>query len=124
MSGNDNHTYGFSKGDAEELVEMIGGGEGEFVEGRVRPSTKSKGTGEGRFYGFELTSNGFLTTETASADIYELAGPIFGSMASEDADIYDPSKWYAGAGTGRRGICVKQDGLYYAVQSACFTEEE
>ena len=32
----DEHTYGFSKTDAGDLVQLIGGGEGEYREGRVR----------------------------------------------------------------------------------------
>jgi hypothetical protein len=121
MAGNDNHTYGFSKGDAEELVEMIGGRETEHFEGRPRGRTSN--VTEGRLYGFKLTNNGFLTTETATADIYELNGAAFGSVIDEDATIYDPSKWAAGAPIDLRGLCMKQGGLYYAIQAPCSVEE-
>jgi hypothetical protein len=120
MSGNDNDTYGFSKADAEELVEMIGGGETEYPE--LRPRQKSKGEGEGKLYGFKLTNNGFLTTQTATADIYELANNVFGTMIADEATIYDPSKWAAGAAIDLRGLCIKQGGSYYAIQAACAVE--
>ena len=113
MSGNDNHTYGFSKGDAEELVEMIGGGEGEYVEGRVR------GGGGLKIFGFTLTNAGFVTTKTATADIFPLASAAFGTALEEDANIYDPAGWAIGATTGQTGLCVKQGGKYYAIQAGC-----
>jgi hypothetical protein len=115
MSGNDNDTYGFSKADAEELVEMIGGGETEYLEGRVRGG----GGGGAMLFGFTTTSSGFLTTTTATADIYALAGSGFGSLIQSGVTIYDSAAWARGLPSGVNGICVKQGGLYYAIQAAC-----
>jgi len=115
MAGNDNHTYGFSKSDAEEIVEMIGGGEGEFVEGRVRGG----GGGGIVVYGFTLTSAGFVTTKTATANIFPLNEAVFGSSIESGAKIYDPAGWALGLASGKSGLCVKQGGKYYAIQAAC-----
>jgi hypothetical protein len=75
--------------------------------------------GGGVLLGFQLTSDGYLGTETATADIYRLNGPVFDGIVAEDASVYDPSKWLAGATSGYRGLCTRQGGKFYVNQSAC-----
>jgi hypothetical protein len=110
MSGNDNHTYGFSKGDAEELVEMIGGWEEEHFIGRVRP-TKSAGI---TLYVFQLNSTGFETGDTATAVIYETSNAGTGAFVGA-ATVYDPSTVARGLRNGEKGLCVLQGGSYIVV---------
>ena len=98
-------------------------GADDIASGVVRAFTSTANSGgNGKLYGFQLTNNGFLTTETAAADIYELNGAVFGSIIDDDAPIYDPSKWAAGAPIDLRGLCMKQGGKYYAIQAPCDVE--
>lgn len=40
----DETTYGFNKHDAESLLRHVGGGDGEYIEGRVRGGNVAAGT--------------------------------------------------------------------------------
>lgn len=41
MAGQDEHTYGFSKADAQDIVQLIGGDDHEYLEGKARGSSNS-----------------------------------------------------------------------------------
>jgi hypothetical protein len=110
----DGQTYGFSKHDAEQLVNGIGGGDVEFNDRQPRYS----GTGV-VVYGFTLTNAGFVTTKTATANIFPIDGASFGSAIASGATIYDPAGWALGAASGQTGLCILQGGKYYAIQAAC-----
>lgn len=110
----DGHTYGFSKHDAEQLANAIGGGDVEFDD-----SFTDLGSPGIYIYGFTLTSAGFVTTKTATADIYPLSSAAFGTVLVSGATIYDPAGWALGLASGKSGLCVKQDGKYYAIQAGC-----
>ena len=116
MSGNDNHTYGFSKADADELVEMIGGGETEHFEGRVRGGVGLK------IFGFTLTqpidrSGGSVYGFPAAANIHRLTpgfqflNPAFATGQA----VQDPSGASIGMEAGQTGLCVRQHGFYFAI---------
>ena len=113
----DGHTYGFSKHDAEQLANAIGGGDVEFNDRFTMPGGRN--TGGVTLYGFTLSSAGFMTTATATATIYALGTAAFGSSIETGVNIYDPSGWALGLPSGSSGLCVKQSGYYYAIQAAC-----
>lgn len=110
----DGHTYGFSKHDAEQLANAIGGGDVEFND--RYPRYPAVGV---VFYGFTLTSTGFVATKTATADIFPLASAAFGAVLEEDATIYDPAGWALGMANATTGLCIKQGEKYYAIQAGC-----
>lgn len=84
----DNHTYGFSKADAGALVQLIGNGDGEYLEGRVRGGGKAStkivltpGGGIAARSGTTVSSascteykivSGTLTTNTNSLTVYNI----------------------------------------------------
>jgi hypothetical protein len=117
----DERTYGFSLHDATELVSGIRSSEGWYPEIKPRGGGGS-GSGETLLFGFELTAEKFVTSSTVNATIYELDGEDFGSSLGVQL-LHDPAKWYGPANTGTRGLCFKQAGKYYAIQSACGPEE-
>lgn len=104
----DENTYGFSKSDAGELVQLIGSGDGEYPEGRVR-------SGSGGAKLFRFTLNASLASGTADADILKMDGTDTGI----DANVLDPLGIFSILLNGDPGICVKQGGIYYAVQAPC-----
>ena len=63
-------------------------------------------------YRFELTED--LATHVAEADITEMDGTVV-----ETADVLDPEEIFATLVIGDRGLCLKQDGIYYAIQAPC-----
>jgi hypothetical protein len=80
------------------------------------------GAGNGRIFGFRLTTLIEKEDTSASATIFELSGNVFGRSLGTHT-IYDPAQWYGRATIGTRGICQYQDGMYYAKQSSCSQEE-
>jgi hypothetical protein len=115
-----------------KLVPVVGSwtvaaGDGPFTaigaddigSGVIRASVAGIGGGGAIFYGFTLSSSGFLTTTTATATIYALTGSGFGSIIESGATIYDSAGWALGVPSGTNGLCIKQGGLYYAIQAAC-----
>lgn len=106
----DNHTYGFSKGDAGELVQLIGGGDQSYIEGRVRGG---QAQARARLYRFTLNAN--LNTGTADADILEMDG----TDTTIDADVLDPLGIFSALVNTNAGLCLYQDGSYYVIQAPC-----
>jgi hypothetical protein len=102
----DESTYGFSKADASELIQSIGGSEETYREGLVR----SNATGLFRF-----TLNASLSTGTADADILRMDGTDTGI----DDDVLDPLGIFDTLTTGDAGLCLKQGGKYYVIQAPC-----
>lgn len=102
----DEHTYGFNKADAGELVQLIGGGDREYTEGRVR------GAGP-RLYRFTL--NAAWSAGVADADILLMDG----TDTTRDADVLDPLSIFSSLGSGDAGLCIFQGGKYYVIQAPC-----
>jgi hypothetical protein len=105
----DDQTYGFSKDDAGELINLIGSGESLHSE------LKPRGGGQSLF-GFRVNS-GFSSGQT-QAKIYRLAGASFGDLIGTFT-LYDPTRWATGFLAGDIGLCQKSGGLYYAIQAPC-----
>lgn len=109
MATTDENTYGFSKPDASELVQLIGNVDREYLEGRVRG-------GEGSTRLFRFTLNASLATGTADADILLMDGTDTGT----DADVLDPLGIFASlTAVGSPGICIMESGTYYVIQAPC-----
>ena len=115
--GKDERTYGFSKEDADELIDLIGSGESTFPE--IRP--RGGGGGSGAIFGFTLTAEKTQIADSVAAEIYNLNGAAFGTLV-ETSTLYDPANWYGPASIGSVGICRLQGGKYYALQAACLAE--
>jgi hypothetical protein len=108
MAAQDTTTYGFNKPDSLDLLQLIGNGDGEYSEGRVR------GGGGIKLYRFTL--NASLASGTADADILLMDGTDTGT----DADVLDPLGIFATLVTvGDAGLCLKQGGAYYVIQAPC-----
>lgn len=112
MAG-DRHTYGFSKQDARDLLQTIGGGDVEFPE--IRP--RGRGGGGSRLVRFELTAS--LASGTGAADFQEMDGTAISSDT-----LRDPEAIFAVLDTGDRGLAMLQGGQYFAVQAKCPPEPE
>jgi hypothetical protein len=105
-------TYGFSKTDAEELLQVIGNGDAEYAEMKPRGKT---GSGESSRL-FRFTLNASLASGTADADILLMNGTDTGI----DATVRDPLGIFASlTAVNSPGLCLRQDGLYYVIQAAC-----
>lgn len=120
MAG-DKHTYGFSKQDARDLLQTIGGGDVEFPE--IRPRGRGGGGGGSRLVVFELTAD--LTSRSAAAKFYEVSDDHFLDPGNyiEDATLVSPLG--IGVGilvTGDLGHAVAQDGRYVFIQADCEQE--
>jgi hypothetical protein len=101
-------TYGFAKTDAEELVQLIGGGDAEYAEMKPKAASGVKL--------FRFTLNASLVSGTADADIIEMDGTDTGI----DATVRDPLGIFASLVTvGDAGLCLRQGGLYYVIQAEC-----
>lgn len=107
----DNHTYGFTKNDAGELVQLIGGGDGEYIEGTVR----GQGSGGNKARLYRFTMNEDWTAGVADSDILAMDGTDTGT----DADVLDPLGIFSTLSNGDAGLCLLQDGIYYAIQAPC-----
>ena len=106
----DERTYGFSRPDAEALVNMIG-----VEEGNV-PRRKPRGGGGNRLFRFTMNENwGATTAGAADSDILEMDGTDTGI----DADVLDPLGTFSTLTSGSAGLCIRQDGKYYAIQAPC-----
>ena len=101
----DDNTYGFSKADATELLQGIGGNDGEFIEGRVRG-----GGGTGRIRLFTLT--GTIASGTGLATIRNLADD---TEIGTGLNVLDPLGHFDGLTSGYRGFCVKDGSDYVAL---------
>lgn len=98
-------TFGFSKPDALELIQLIGGADSEFPEMRVRRSGI-------RLVRFQL-KEGFATG-TASATLKTMDGEVI-----EVADVLDPEGIFEELVARDTGLALKQSGKYYAIQAPC-----
>lgn len=98
-------TFGFSKADALELVQLIGNADTEFTEMRVRPSAL-------KLVRFELLES--LSTGTANATINSMDGDEI-----DEDDVLDPEEIFASLTTGDTGLALKQGGKYYVIQAPC-----
>lgn len=105
----DEHTYGFSKADASELLTKIGSGDREYPEGKVRGVTAAGS----RLFRFTL--NEAWTAGAADADILLMDG----TDTTIDADVLDPLGIFSTLTTGDPGLCIRQDGSYYVIQAPC-----
>ncbi len=76
------------------------------------------GGGGALLLGFELTSG--WTAGQADADFLNLDLTTTGT----DGTVRDPLNIFEGTDTGDRGLCLLQDGNYYAIQMPCPEEEE
>lgn len=100
----DEATYGFSKADATEIVQLIGGSDVEY------PETRRRG-GLGIFR-FVLLAN--LTSGTASATIKNMAGTTISTK-----DVLDPEGIFAELVSGDTGLAIGQGGKFYVIQAPC-----
>lgn len=101
----DEHTYGFSKQDALDLVQGDRGGDTEYVEGRVRG-----GSGGDKHFLFTLT--GTMSGGSGAATIRNMADD---TEIETGASVIGPLGHFDGLTSGYRGICIKQGGEYYAI---------
>lgn len=106
----DNHTYGFNKADASDLVQLIGNGDREYTEGRVRGGQSNT---RARLYRFTLNAD--LSSGTADADILLMDG----TDTTIDADVLDPLGAFSSLSNTDAGLCLLQDGVYYVIQAPC-----
>lgn len=108
MAGQDESTYGFSKDDASALANMIGLSETEI------PARRAVGGGGGVTL-YRFTLNEAWTAGAADADILEMDG----TDTTIDADVLDPLGIFGTLGIGDAGLCLLQNGVYYAIQAPC-----
>lgn len=109
----DDSTYGFSKPDAEALLEKIGLRD-EIIQGRQKPVRGRSGSGGVTLYRFTL--NASLASGTADADILNMDGTDTGL----DEDVLDPLGIFASlTSVGDAGLCLLQNGTYYVIQAVC-----
>jgi hypothetical protein len=114
----DERTYGFSLQDATELANSIGSGEGSYPE--IKPRGGADNTP--KLFGFVLGDEKLLADKSVGAQFFALDGELFGDLVGTDT-LYDPANWYGTVPAGTKGICYKQGGKYYALQSPCGPEE-
>jgi hypothetical protein len=114
----DERTYGFSLQDATELANSIGSGEGSYPEIKPRGGTDNTP----KLFGFVLGDEKLLADKSVGAQFFALDGELFGDLVGTDT-LYDPANWYGTVPAGTKGICYKQGGKYYALQSPCGPEE-
>lgn len=70
----------------------------------------------GRLYRFTMNENwGATTAGAADSDILEMDG----TDTTIDDDVLDPLSIFSSLTSGSSGICVHQDGKYYAIQAPC-----
>ncbi|MCA9130695.1 MAG: hypothetical protein KDB22_26590 [Planctomycetales bacterium] len=99
------NTYGFSKDDAGELVQLIGGADREYLEGKVR------GNGGGAsIYLFTLTAT--ITSGSGTGTIRNLSDD---TEIATGQTIEDPLGHFTGLTSGYRGYCVKNGANYVAL---------
>jgi len=114
----DNNTWGFSKPVAESLQASIVNSETEIPDrlpgGGANASPK--------LFGFVLGDEKLLADKSVGAQFFALDGELFGDLIGTDT-LYDPANWYGTVPAGTKGICYKQGGKYYALQSPCGPEE-
>lgn len=103
----DESTYGFSKSDAGELIQLIGSGATEFSE--EWPST---GRGGARLVRFEMT--GGWVSVAADADFAEMDGTPIGSDT-----LLDPEGIFELLESGAKGLAMLQGGEYFIIQAKC-----
>lgn len=106
----DEHTYGFAKQDAQALLRHVGGDDGEYIEGVVRGNTSGN---RARLYRF--TMNEDWSAGVADSDILLMDG----TDTTIDADVLDPLGVFSALSNGDGGLCLLQDGIYYAIQAPC-----
>lgn len=110
MFDDDRKTYGFNRADAEALAKSIRLDEGEYIEGRVRSSSRKN------LYRFTLNEDmGATTSNEADADILELDGTDTG----DDAAVKDPLNIFESLEDTDPGFCVKVGSEYYVIQAPC-----
>ena len=100
----DEGTYGFSKPDAEALIESIGVTETTFSERTPR------GSGSLRVYLYTLTAA--MGSGSGTATIRTLADD---TEIATSQTVVDTLGLFNGLAVGQRGICVKSGGDYYAI---------
>jgi hypothetical protein len=104
-------------GPIEIVYKPSGSGELECV-------VRFGGGGEGgpKLFGFVLGDEKLLADKSVGAQFFALDGELFGDLVGTDT-LYDPANWYGTVPAGTKGICYKQGGKYYALQSPCGPEE-
>lgn len=111
--------YGFSRRDAEQIIDLLGQGPEPRSHYQYPPNTYQ------RYYIFELLNNNwgsFITPVTGilvylnEAKIYHLNG----SIALDKYTIWDPLGTFNSLGVGARGICAPASPDYFlALQAPC-----
>ena len=113
MPTEDDITYGFNREQALELVNGIG--QRDF---NVRLYEEQIGGSSGGGISlWRFTLNEAWTAGAADADILEMDGTDTGT----DADVLDPLGIFGSLTTGDAGLCLLQNGVYYAIQAPCPT---
>jgi len=109
----DKSTYGFSKSDAAELIQLIGSTDRSYREGLVRG-----GGGNGaRLFRFTLNEDmGFTSPGRADADILDAET---GADTGIDADVTDALAIFSILENGDDGWCLRQGEIYYVIQAPC-----
>lgn len=108
---NDNRVVGFSRSDAEQLVDSLGNDENWFPTRRAIPSASV------RYVQFELT--GSWSSGEASADFSTMDDdPI------KSDTLRDPQEIASLLGSGDKGYAIQQGGKFYFVQAGCPSEDE
>lgn len=100
----DENTYGFSRGDAEALIESIGPAETTFNE--LRP----RGGGGVNLFLYTLTSA--MSAGSGTATIRNMADD---TQIATSQTVVDTLGFFNGLAIGQRGICVNSGGTYYAI---------
>jgi hypothetical protein len=106
----DERTYGFSKDDASELINMIGSSDSPYGKHTPRGSSI-------RLVRFSLLAD--FVTGTASATIKNMTGTTI-----ETANVLDPEGIFSELVASDTGLAIKQGGQYYAIQAPCSSGEE
>lgn len=107
MPGED-EVFGFSSADADELINMIGGTDQPYREGRANPASTA-------IFGYTLTSS-------SVGNIYRLvAGSFSGTALATGKTLYDPLGMFGDQVTGDSGYCFRVGGYYYRLQAPCKT---
>jgi hypothetical protein len=102
----DKRTWGFKYRATAELAR-------DMAERRTNteyPEGTPRGGGGDRHYLFTLT--GAMSSGTGTATIRNMADD---TEIETGATIEDTLSFFDGLASGRRGICIKQDGAYYAI---------
>lgn len=102
--------YGFSRPVADQLKNGIGGTPHEANTGGpyLHPFI--------RLYRFTMNEAWGATTATAAdSDILLMDG----TDTNTDDDVFDPLGIFSDMTTGDAGICIYQDGKYWAIQAGC-----